>query len=67
MKRPYYIFSAGRIRRQQNTLFFERAANQEQDETGSDEAILDQLLVDGDFEAEKDEKQCFILYIGMPT
>jgi len=56
MKRPYYIFSAGRIRRQQNTLFFERAANQEKDETDSDEAVLDQLLVDGDFEAETDEK-----------
>ncbi|WP_397548002.1 type I-B CRISPR-associated endonuclease Cas1b [Rhodothermus marinus] len=38
MKRPYYIFSSGRLRRRQNTLFFEKAAGErvpdDQDETG---------------------------------
>jgi len=38
MKRPYYIFSSGRLRRRQNTLFFEKTAGErvpdDQDETG---------------------------------
>lgn len=38
MRRPYYIFSSGRLRRRQNTLFFEKAAGEripdDQDETG---------------------------------
>lgn len=54
MKRPYYIFSIGRIRRQQNTLFFEKAAESEAEEPVQQSD--DDLLVDNaDFEAEKDE------------
>lgn len=54
MKRPYYIFSAGRIRRQQNTLFFEKAAESENEEPVQSE---DEILVDSDeFEAERNER-----------
>ena len=54
MKRPYYIFSIGRIRRQQNTLFFEKAAESEVEEPVQS---ADEVLVDsGDFEAERDER-----------
>ena len=55
MKRPYYIFSTGRIRRQQNTLFFERAADQEVQNMPLEEEEQE-ILVDPDFEPEKDEK-----------
>ena len=46
MKRPYYIFSAGRIRRQQNTLFFEKAADASTD--GIDPSVEpdEEILVD---------------------
>ncbi len=54
MKRPYYIFSIYRIRRQQNTLFFEKAADSEVEEPAQ---ASDEVLVDsGDFEAERDER-----------
>ncbi len=53
MKRPYYIFSAGRIRRQQNTLFFEKA------EVEAGEPPLDapeeEILVDADIEVQTDD------------
>ena len=54
MKRPYYIFSIGRIRRQQNTLFFEKAADDVKDpvESGEDEVLVD----NADFDAERDER-----------
>ncbi len=54
MKRPYYIFSAGRIRRQQNTLFFERAEND--DVSLADIDADEELVVDStEFEADKDD------------
>ncbi|MBD3375173.1 subtype I-B CRISPR-associated endonuclease Cas1, partial [candidate division KSB1 bacterium] len=46
MKRPYYIFSAGRIRRQQNTLFFEKAEVEAVEPPL--EAPEEEVLVDGD-------------------
>jgi CRISPR-associated protein Cas1 len=53
MKRPYYIFSTGRIRRQQNTLFFEKAAIQAKEPPlGTPEEVL----VDGEIELETDER-----------
>jgi CRISPR-associated protein Cas1 len=55
MKRPYYIFSAGRIRRQQNTLFFERSAEQDE-HTDRLKDEYDEVLVEPDFEAETDNK-----------
>lgn len=54
MKRPYYIFSSGRIRRQQNTLFFERAADPEISEQESEDVDAE-VLVDADFEPETGE------------
>ena len=55
MKRPYYIFSTGRIRRQQNTLFFEKALDDAQHEPEENED--DEILVDkDDFEAERNER-----------
>ena len=54
MKRPYYIFSIGRIRRQQNTLFFEKAADDADEPV---EAGDDGVLVDSDeFEPERDQR-----------
>lgn len=55
MKRPYYIFSAGRIRRKQNTLFFEKSADVDE-QTEQLESEEDQVLVEPDFEAETDDK-----------
>jgi CRISP-associated protein Cas1 len=57
MKRPYYIFSAGRIRRQQNTLFFERGENDDSVPSPDDDAETEEeILVEPDFEAERDGK-----------
>lgn len=57
MKRPYYIFSAGRIRRQQNTLFFEKAAEESTGDTEPDQSLDEEVLVDNlDFEAERNER-----------
>lgn len=56
MKRPYYIFSAGRIRRQQNTLFFERAEKQDADEPDFDPNI-EETLVEPEFIPATDEKE----------
>ncbi len=57
MKRPYYIFSAGRIRRQQNTLFFEKGSDASADASKDDFEEDEQILVDAfDFESEKDER-----------
>ena len=54
MKRNYYIFTPGRLRRRQNTIYFEPMAG---DPHGpmADEADQDFDLLD-DFEAERDEK-----------
>jgi len=53
MKRPYYIFSTGRIRRQQNTLFFEKSTDTAEEPS---EDLEEEILVDStDFEAERDE------------
>lgn len=55
MQRPYYIFSPGRIRRQQNTLFFEKAENADQPEPNSE--TEDEFIVDSmDFEAQRNER-----------
>lgn len=54
MKRPYYIFSVGRIRRQQNTLFFEHAENI--NNHIDDTELEEKILVEDDFEPERDEK-----------
>ena len=55
MKRPYYIFSAGRIRRKQNTLFFEKSADVDE-QTEQLESEDDEVLVEPDFEAETDDR-----------
>lgn len=53
MKRPYHIFSVGRIRRQQNTLFFEKSA----DETREPVEIDEEVLIDKEeFQSPKDEQ-----------
>ncbi len=55
MKRPYYIFSPGRIRRQQNTLFFEKAETADEDEPNpeaEDEFVVDSM----EFEAERSDR-----------
>jgi len=57
MKRPYYIFSIGRIRRQQNTLFFEKAADAETEEPVQEEITDDVLVDNADFEAERNERE----------
>lgn len=57
MKRPYYIFSIGRIRRQQNTLFFEKAADAEAEEPVQPEPQDEVLADNADFEAERDERE----------
>ncbi len=54
MKRPYYIFSAGRIRRQQNTLFFEKAEVEAAEPPL--EAPEDEVLVDGNIDIQTDER-----------
>jgi len=57
MKRPYYIFSAGRIRRQQNTLFFEKGSDESTHLTPEEMQQDEELLVDSlDFETEKDSR-----------
>lgn len=55
MKRPYYIFSAGRIRRQQNTLFFEKAQKQDAEEPDFDPNI-EETLVETEFIPALDER-----------
>ncbi len=56
MKRPYYIFSAGRIRRQQNTLFFEKAESVEADSQPDGTELDEEILVEPDFTPETDDK-----------
>lgn len=60
MKRSYYIFSAGRIRRQQNTLFFEKAADQNntdaEKKTDNMDVKGEETLVEPEFVPETDER-----------
>ncbi|PRY21714.1 CRISPR-associated protein Cas1 [Spirosoma oryzae] len=47
MKRPYYLFSSGRLRRQHNTLSLERATSERQPDDASDDNGLPSVEADG--------------------
>jgi CRISPR-associated protein Cas1 len=54
MKRPYYIFSSGRIRRQQNTLFFEKAESEEKEPPSTEPE--NETMVEPDIRIQRDER-----------